>query len=150
MVLSRLSATVAWVVLCLLVSRVRAFYIPGVAPTEYADGDKLEIKVCYTCSWERDDFSNKCTVHIICGCVLVLSRPSPSLPSPPLPPSPLPLLLLPPSLPPSLSQAVKMTSIKTQLPFEYYSLSYCKPKGGDVHYKTLNLGTVHYQPQWYL
>ena len=33
---------------CLLVQRIslsRAFYIPGVAPTEYNDGQKLEIKV---------------------------------------------------------------------------------------------------------
>ncbi|CAI8043356.1 Transmembrane 9 superfamily member 4 [Geodia barretti] len=68
-------------VLCLCVG-VRGFYIPGVAPTEYEEGDKLEIK------------------------------------------------------------AVKMTSIKTQLPYEYYSLPFCKPKDGDVHYKTLNLGEV--------
>ena len=32
-------------VLCVCVSVVHAFYIPGVAPTEYASGDKLEIKV---------------------------------------------------------------------------------------------------------
>ena len=25
---------------------VRAFYIPGVAPTEYTENEKLEIKVC--------------------------------------------------------------------------------------------------------
>jgi hypothetical protein len=31
-------------VLCLCVG-VRGFYIPGVAPTEYEEGDKLEIKV---------------------------------------------------------------------------------------------------------
>lgn len=35
-------------VACLLAQRLslsRAFYIPGVAPTEYADGQKLDIKV---------------------------------------------------------------------------------------------------------
>ena len=31
--------------LCVFVCACRAFYIPGVAPTEYEEGDKLEIKV---------------------------------------------------------------------------------------------------------
>ena len=34
-----------------------------------------------------------------------------------------------------------MTSVKTQLPYEYYSLPFCQPEG-DVHYKFLNLGKV--------
>ena len=38
-------------VLCLCVG-VRGFYIPGVAPTEYEEGDKLEIKVRLTVSWD--------------------------------------------------------------------------------------------------
>uniref|UniRef100_A0A8C4WRQ2 Transmembrane 9 superfamily member n=1 Tax=Eptatretus burgeri TaxID=7764 RepID=A0A8C4WRQ2_EPTBU len=37
-------------------------------------------------------------------------------------------------------QAVKMTSSHTQLPYEYYSLPFCKPQ--KVHYKTENLGEV--------
>ena len=37
--------------LCLCVG-VRGFYIPGVAPTEYEEGDKLEIKVRLTVSWD--------------------------------------------------------------------------------------------------
>ena len=32
-----------------------------------------------------------------------------------------------------------MTSTKTQLPYEYYSLPFCKPEG-DLQYNTLNLG----------
>ena len=32
-------------VVCTCVCSVRSFYIPGVAPTEYGAGDKLEIKV---------------------------------------------------------------------------------------------------------
>ena len=32
-----------------------------------------------------------------------------------------------------------MTSVKTQIPYEYYSLAFCKPEGG-VHYRTENLG----------
>ena len=34
-----------------------------------------------------------------------------------------------------------MTSVKTQLPYEYYSLPFCQPES-DVHYKSLNLGKV--------
>ena len=36
-------------------------------------------------------------------------------------------------------QAVKLTSVKTQLPYEYYSLPFCKPEG-DLVYKSENLG----------
>lgn len=41
-------------------------------------------------------------------------------------------------------KAVKMTSIHTQLPYEYYSLQFCLPKGGlnGIHYKSENLGEV--------
>ncbi len=74
-------ATSLIVSLCLCGS-VEGFYIPGVAPTEYAREDKLELK------------------------------------------------------------AVKMTSVRTQLPYEYYTLPFCKPKDGSVHYKSLNLGEV--------
>ena len=38
-----------------------------------------------------------------------------------------------------LLQAVGLTSIKTQLPFEYYALPFCKPSGG-VKYRVENLG----------
>ena len=31
-------------------------------------------------------------------------------------------------------RAIKMTSAHTQLPFEYYSLEFCKPKSGVVEY----------------
>lgn len=37
-------------------------------------------------------------------------------------------------------KAVKMTSSKTQLPYEYYSLPFCKPN--TIEYKTENLGEV--------
>lgn len=41
-------------------------------------------------------------------------------------------------------KAVKMTSIHTQLPYEYYSLPFCLPKNGSnsIHYKSENLGEV--------
>lgn len=32
-----------------------------------------------------------------------------------------------------------MTSVKTQIPYEYYSLKFCRPAGG-VHYRSENLG----------
>lgn len=74
----------AWLAACVVVSqlsRSRGFYIPGVAPTEYHQHERLEIK------------------------------------------------------------AVKMTSVKTQLPYEYYTLPFCNPPD-DIHYKSLNLGEV--------
>ncbi|XP_065176697.1 transmembrane 9 superfamily member 4-like [Sycon ciliatum] len=37
-------------------------------------------------------------------------------------------------------KAVKMTSVKTQIPYEYYSLPFCKPE--IVHYRSENLGEV--------
>ena len=39
-------------------------------------------------------------------------------------------------------KAVKMTSTRTQLPYEYYSLQFCLPKNGTLHYKSENLGEV--------
>lgn len=39
-------------------------------------------------------------------------------------------------------KAVKMTSTKTQLPYEYYSLPFCLPKNGTFIYKSENLGEV--------
>lgn len=39
-------------------------------------------------------------------------------------------------------RAVKMTSTRTQLPYEYYSLQFCLPKNGTVWYKSENLGEV--------
>lgn len=39
-------------------------------------------------------------------------------------------------------QAVKMTSIKTQLPFEYYSIPICKPD--NLQYKPENLGKADF------
>ena len=39
----------------------------------------------------------------------------------------------------SVLQAVKLTSVKTQLPYDYYSLPFCTPNGG-VEYKSENLG----------
>lgn len=63
-----------------LFARIYGFYVPGVAPVEFRDGDPIEVK------------------------------------------------------------AVKMTSTRTQLPYDYYSLPLCTPKNGTV-YKSENLGT---------
>jgi hypothetical protein len=38
-------------------------------------------------------------------------------------------------------RAVKMTSVITQLPYEYYSLPFCKPKNRTI-YKSENLGEL--------
>ena len=40
-------------------------------------------------------------------------------------------------------KAVKMTSVKTQLPYEYYTLRFCSLPQDKIHYKTLNLGMVN-------
>jgi len=37
-----------------------------------------------------------------------------------------------------LLQAVKLTSIKAQLPYDYYSIGICKPE--EIKYKSENLG----------
>ena len=39
-------------------------------------------------------------------------------------------------------KAVKMTSVHTQLPYEYYSLPFCLPKNGSFYYRSENLGEV--------
>lgn len=39
-------------------------------------------------------------------------------------------------------KAVKMTSSRTQLPYDYYSLQFCRSKNGALHYKSENLGEV--------
>ena len=53
-----------------------AFYVPGVAPQDFSEGDKIDVR------------------------------------------------------------AIKMTSSHTQLPYEYYSLPFCKPGSGKVEYKS--------------
>jgi transmembrane 9 superfamily protein 2/4 len=39
-------------------------------------------------------------------------------------------------------KAIKLTSVKGVVPYEYYSLPFCKPKDGQIHYKSENLGEV--------
>ena len=38
-------------------------------------------------------------------------------------------------------QAVKLTSVRTQLPYEYYHAPFCEPDGG-IQYKSENLGKL--------
>ena len=57
------------------------FYVPGVAPHEFKDGDGIDVK------------------------------------------------------------AIKLTSVRTVVPYEYYSLPFCRPTG-ELHYKSENLGEV--------
>ncbi len=38
-------------------------------------------------------------------------------------------------------RAIKMTSTHTQLPYDYYSLPFCRPEG-KVEYKSQNLGEI--------
>ena len=49
---TRLPSPLALLLCLCTVSVVRGFYIPGVAPTEYEEGDTLEIKVrCSSVGW---------------------------------------------------------------------------------------------------
>jgi transmembrane 9 superfamily protein 2/4 len=70
------------VVLLLLCPCENGFYVPGVAPKEFKEGDPIEVK------------------------------------------------------------AIKLTSVKTVIPYEYYTIPFCKPVGGELHYKSENLGEV--------
>ena len=60
-----------------------AFYVPGVAPQDFAENDKIDVR------------------------------------------------------------AIKMTSSHTQLPYEYYSLPFCKPPGEIVYKSQVNLVYTH-------
>ncbi|XP_017037346.2 transmembrane 9 superfamily member 4 [Drosophila kikkawai] len=74
-----------WLLLGLLVALgvvVDGFYVPGVAPVEFVQDQKIDVK------------------------------------------------------------AVKMTSSRTQLPYQYYSLKFCYPKNGTLIFKSENLGEV--------
>lgn len=69
-------------VLLVVAGRAAGFYIPGVAPVEFKNGDKIEVK------------------------------------------------------------AIKLTSTHTQLPYDYYSLPFCRPKNDKFEFKSENLGEV--------
>ncbi|KAI8042753.1 transmembrane 9 superfamily member 4 [Drosophila gunungcola] len=74
-----------WLAMVLLVALVLVadcFYVPGVAPVEFVQDQKIDVK------------------------------------------------------------AVKMTSSRTQLPYQYYSLKFCYPKNGTLIFKSENLGEV--------
>ena len=68
-------------VVLLAIGRAGGFYIPGVAPVEFKNGDKIEVK------------------------------------------------------------AIKLTSTHTQLPYDYYSLPFCRPKD-KLEFKSENLGEI--------
>ncbi|EDW88343.1 transmembrane 9 superfamily member 4 [Drosophila yakuba] len=72
----------AVVLLAALVLVADCFYVPGVAPVEFVQDQKIDVK------------------------------------------------------------AVKMTSSRTQLPYQYYSLKFCYPKNGTLIFKSENLGEV--------
>ncbi|CAJ0944442.1 unnamed protein product, partial [Mesorhabditis belari] len=68
-------------VLALLLDRIATFYVPGVAPVEFAERDSIEVK------------------------------------------------------------GIKLTSTKTVIPYEYYALPFCRPKG-KLHYNSENIGEL--------
>ncbi|VDK67446.1 unnamed protein product [Onchocerca ochengi] len=73
--------TLVILLLCSLFRIEQGFYVPGVAPVEFKDGDPIEVK------------------------------------------------------------GIKITSTKTIVPYEYYSLPFCRPQGA-IHYISENLGEV--------
>jgi transmembrane 9 superfamily protein 2/4 len=70
-----------WTFIFCFLPLFNGFYVPGVAPKEFKDGDGIEVK------------------------------------------------------------AIKLTSVKTVVSYEYYTLPFCRP-AGDLHYKSENLGEV--------
>ena len=50
--------------------------------------------------------------------------------------------LPPPPSPTPWSQAVKLTSVKTQLPYRFYDLPYCEPDPEDAKHTPENLGEI--------
>uniref|UniRef100_A0A1I8ERJ8 Transmembrane 9 superfamily member n=1 Tax=Wuchereria bancrofti TaxID=6293 RepID=A0A1I8ERJ8_WUCBA len=77
----RIYVTFVILQLCSLFHIEQGFYVPGVAPVEFRDGDPIEVK------------------------------------------------------------GIKITSTKTVVPYEYYSLPFCRPQGA-IHYISENLGEV--------
>lgn len=92
-----------WALLLLPVAH--PFYVPGVAPRNFREGDVVDIKVI---------LKSFCMIMRHFESVYVAETDG---------------LVL---------QAVKLTSSHTQLPYEYYSLPFCKPDA--VFYKGENLG----------
>lgn len=90
------------------ISHVFAFYVPGIAPTEFAKGSRI--------GEDNGDDVGKVELTKIHFFYTPFSRAE--------------------------VKAVKMTSTRTQLPYDYYSLNFCLPKNGALHYKSENLGEV--------
>lgn len=89
----------------LLLPVVHPFYVPGVAPRNFHEGDVVDIKV---------------VLKFFCMIMAYLE------------------FLYVTKTDDLVLQAVKLTSSRTQLPYEYYSLPFCKPD--TVFYKGENLG----------
>ena len=88
-----------------------AFYLPGIAPIDYEYGDDLEVKVRF-----------KRPVNVQGLLFGFVGRNWAFVST-------------------SNCQAVKMTSVKAQLPYEYYTLPFCQPS--KLVYKPENLGKTH-------
>jgi hypothetical protein len=86
------------------------FYVPGIAPREFAVGDLIG-KDFWWC-WRVFDDEQEFFIFPP-GCFFFVEV-----------------------------KAVKLQSSRTQLPYDYYSLQFCLPKNGTLHYKSENLGEV--------
>lgn len=99
--------------LLLAASTASAFYLPGVAPRDYAKGDAIGVKVIKYVSSHTEasgrtlvDPAEQMLIPRLCCCLDV----------------------------------VRLDSIKTQLPYDYYSLPFCRPPA--VEESAENLGEV--------
>lgn len=98
-----------FVIFCLFICASYGFYVPGIAPREFAVGDLIGKDIF-------DDAGEFLMTRVFFsffpGCLFVEVK------------------------------AVKLQSSRTQLPYDYYSLQFCLPKNGTLHYKSENLGEV--------
>ena len=109
----------------LFLARTDAFYLPGVAPKEYADGDKVEVKV-------NKLSSTKTQVWATAGAAAP-PRADPSSVA-----RRAGALARPQSF--GVPRLTRLPPRASQLPYDYYSLPLCKPD--EVQNAVENLGEV--------
>ena len=136
----------------LLLAPVAAFYLPGVAPHEYLDNEKVEIKARAAVvpppphHRRRHHTALQPRAHCRSRTHTSYQRRQPNRERPAARPvhrprRPWPHAVRRPGAHPSLvGQVNKLSSTKTQLPYDYYSLPFCRP--AEVVNKMENLGEV--------
>ena len=80
---------------------IQAFYLPGMAPIEYVEGESVMLKV-----WPPLATWSTCY------------------------------------MPAGVAQVNKLDSVKTQLPYRYYELPFCRPPKDQLQEENENLGEI--------